>query len=282
MFRFLFLVILIIPTFISAQVNKFQTRTFKGKSGLVLPYRLYVPTTYTVDKPLPIVLTLHGSGERGSDNVSQISANELAMLWAADSNQTKYPSFVVAPQCPANGSWWSSGNEIKTVIELLDSLGREFSLNPNKLYVAGLSMGGFGAWGLIATYPNKFAAAVPICGGGDTSKAVLLKSTPIWAFHGASDPLVPVAGSQQMIAAIKKAGGTPKYTEYPGVGHDSWVKALREPELVPWLFSQSRSSSMGIHSPKDQFFISQLQLDRRQFRLDGKSISFPFEKLFNH
>ncbi len=291
-----------------AQTNKFLVRTFTGSSGLVLPYRLFVPASTVPVQARPLVLALHGYGERGTDNTLQLTANQLAMVWAIDSNQAKYPSFVVAPQCPAGSGSWVYTNfqapgydlsktpeskELKTVMELLDSLGREFKLDPDRMYLTGLSMGGFGTWDLLMRHPNRFAAAIPICGAADTSKPGLLKSLPIWDFHGGADPVVPVAGSRLMIAALKKAGGNPKYTEYPGVGHDSWVPALKEPELLPWLFAQKRSSATGLQrneigmqkneSPTtNNFGLVIPGMDpSAEYRLDGRQIVTP-DKIVDH
>ncbi|MDB5104481.1 MAG: hypothetical protein JWP91_2170 [Fibrobacteres bacterium] len=240
----------------SAQAAKFQTRTQKGKaSGLVLGYRLFVPAGYDKAKRYPVVLALHGSGERGSNNTSQLTANQLATAWVADSIQNRVPHFVIAPQCPAESTWVNYGRPVdatpfsgtlKIVMEIVDSLGREFTLDPDRLYVIGLSMGGYASWDLTVRFPDKFAAAVPICGWGDTTKAARIKDLPIWAFHGDKDPTVNVSGSRNMIAAIKRAGGNPKYTEYPGVGHESWVPAMKEPGLPTWLLSQKRAGTSGL------------------------------------
>ena len=280
------LLALMLPALGAAQVDKFLIRTFKGSSGLVLPYRLFVPKIDPAAHAQPLVLVLHGAGEKGNNNTAQMTANQLATVWAVDSNQAKYPSFVVAPQCPANGSWvyanFQNGtydqsqtalsNELRTVLELLDSLGREYKLDPDRLYLAGLSMGGFGTWDLITRFPDKFAAAVPICGAGDTTKAPLIKNLPIWAFHGSIDPTVPVAGSRLMIAALKKAGGKPEYTEYPGVGHESWVPALKEPGLLPWVFAQKRAGASRLVLRSRNHFASEASVASTAFRPDGKRI----------
>jgi predicted peptidase len=130
---------------------------------------------------------------------------------------------------------------MRMVLELVGALQMEYSqIDPKRIYVTGLSMGGFGTWDVIQRKPDLFAAAVPICGGGDVSKAEKIALIPIWAFHGAEDLLVLPKWSRDMINAIRKAGGNPKYTEYPGVGHQSWIKAYSEPELFIWLFSQKK------------------------------------------
>ncbi len=243
-------------TVASAQLSKFQARTQKGQtSGLNLGYRLFTPAGYDKAKKYPLVIALHGSGERGNNNTAQITANQLANIWTEDSLQNRVPHFVMAPQCPGESTWVQynkplagrplSGS-LKIVLEIVDSLAREFNLDADRVYCVGLSMGGFATWELAQRYPDKFAAIVPICGWADTSKAALIKALPTWAFHGGSDPTVPVAGSRDMIAALRAAGGSPKYTEYPGVGHESWVPALKEKELSPWLFAQKRTSATGL------------------------------------
>ena len=126
------------------------------------------------------------------------------------------------------------------VLQILQSLRAEFSLDSRRFYVIGASLGGYGSWDAIMRYPSMFAAAVPMCGGGDVSKARLISRTPVWAFHGERDEVVSVEESRRMIAAIRRVGGRPKYTEYAGVGHNCWDRAYAEPELLPWMFGQSR------------------------------------------
>ncbi|MCA9047007.1 MAG: prolyl oligopeptidase family serine peptidase, partial [Planctomycetaceae bacterium] len=129
------------------------------------------------------------------------------------------------------------------VLELLDQLIKTHAIDEDRIYVMGLSMGGYGTWDLLARHPEKFAAGVPICGGGDEKQAAKIKEMPIWVFHGDADTAVKVERSRNMVAAIKEAGGKPKYTEYPGVGHNSWTPAINEPEILPWLFSQKRAAA---------------------------------------
>jgi predicted peptidase len=166
----------------------------------------------------------------------------------------QWPCFVVAPQLPDGSSWaflQRIGNRIvaapeparalRLAIEVLNRLTTEFSIDPSRIYVTGLSMGGFGTWDALWRWPDLFAAAVPICGGGDTSKAPIFAHKPIWAFHGESDDIVPVEATRSMVNAVRLAGGDSIYTEYPGVGHDSWTPAYNEPKLFDWLFAQKRS-----------------------------------------
>lgn len=244
----------------SAQsVTDFQSRSYRISATKSLPYRLFIPKGYQPGRKYPVMLTLHGAGERGSDNIAQL-AHDFNKRWAADSVQTPYPHFVVAPQCSVNNQWvdvpWSAGSydqskktisdELLAAVGILDSLFREFSLDPDRQYVSGLSMGGFGTWDLITRYPGRFAAAVPVCGGGDPRRAAAIAKLPIWTFHAADDNVVPVSGTREMVAALKAAGGSPKYDEYPAnlaIGHASWTPAGRTPGLTAWVFAQSRQTT---------------------------------------
>jgi predicted peptidase len=214
-------------------VDGFVPRTYK-----TMPYRLFIPAGYDAARKYPLVIWLHGAGSVGNDNFKQISGASLrgTHTWTAPEVQAKYASFVLAPQSRLGG--WSA--DFQLVLELLDSLEKEFSIDSSRIYLAGQSMGGFGTWYFITTRPDLFAAAIPLCGGGDPSRANAIKSIPIWAFHGEADPTVPVNESRKMIAAIQQSGGTPRYTEYKGVGHEVWFKAFQEKGLVDWLFAQHK------------------------------------------
>jgi predicted peptidase len=239
----------------SKAMESFEARTYKDdKTGGTLPYRLLVPNGYDArdgKKQYPLILFLHGAGERGTDNAAQLKWG--GALLAGDV-QKKEPCFVVAPQCPPDKQWvntpWARGSydqdkvpisdELKMALAVVDRAQKEFHVDPDRVYMMGLSMGGFGTWDAILREPKRFAAAVPICGGGDPSKAESIKSVPVWAFHGGADNVVPTQGSHDMVDALKKAGGHPRYTEFPGVGHGSWANAWNEPELLDWLFAQKR------------------------------------------
>jgi hypothetical protein len=253
--------------------NKFMKRyhTFQSTT---LPYWVFIPDSYDPKIQYPVILCLHGAGERG-DDPSAVKKNSMATVWARDSNQARWPSFIIVPQCPTIG-WWTNSNIILTVNDIMDSLLFEFSVDTNRMYITGLSMGGYGTWDLIIRYPNKFAAAIPVCGGGDTSKAVVIKDVPLWDFHGALDFTVPVNNSRDMINALERAGSTVVYTncshgdctglpdemiadtlnngarhiytEYENGGHSIWDTAYNNVFLLPWVFSQSRintTSSIG-------------------------------------
>lgn len=231
----------------------FVKGVYEDTEGNELPYRLLIPKTLDKEKKYPLVVLLHGIGERGDENEAQLKWG--AKEFATDENREKYPCFVAVPQCPISDFWASALRDmskdfkmseeptqaLRMALELVGILQDEFpQIDPNRLYITGLSMGGFGTWEAIQRKPDLFAAAVPICGGGDVTKAVRLTKIPIWVFHGAEDQLVNPKWSQDMVEAIKKAGGNPKYTEYPDVGHHSWIPAYSDPELFKWLFSQQK------------------------------------------
>jgi predicted peptidase len=230
-----------------------ESRVFTELGGNSLPYLLLKPRGYEPATQYPLVLFYHGAGERGNDNQSQWKNG--VEIFSSPENRGKFPCFVIAPQCPQDKQWvdvpWAAESEVqpadpspqmKMSLEILDAIQKEFSIDGKRLYVVGLSMGGYATWDVTTRFPQRFAAAVPICGGGDETQAPKIKDLPIWAFHGAVDPVVKTIRTRNMIAAIKAAGGNPKYTEYPGVGHDSWNNAFKEPDLLPWLFAQKRPS----------------------------------------
>jgi predicted peptidase len=227
----------------------FVAKTFEGSKG-VLPYRILAPDQIESGNKYPLVIFLHGAGERGDSNRNQL--HHGGSLFSKAANRKDYPAFVVFPQCPNGKRWvevnWGEpkphtqpkepGDPMSLVIELIPDLTKSLPIDTDRIYLMGISMGGFGVWDLAARHPDWFAAAVPICGGADDSTAPSLAKLPIWAFHGDKDHVISVNRTRSMIAALRQAGGKPKYTEYPGVAHNSWFKAFAEPELLPWLFSQ--------------------------------------------
>lgn len=220
-----------------------------------LPYRLFVPKNYDATRRYPMIVFLHGSGERGTDNQAQINVNGPPRL-ASDEVQNTNPCFVLAPQCPPGERWqsWESrtprdkavrvaaqpSKPMRLLVQLLDELPREFSIDTRRLYLTGLSLGGFGTWELLARRPRMFAAAVPICGRADLTTAPLIKHIPVWAFHGDDDQSVSVEYTRAMVGAMRIFDASIIYTEYPGVGHNSWDRAYVEPNLFAWLFAQRR------------------------------------------
>ena len=208
-----------------------------------MPYRLFVPPSYNKSIPYPLVIWLHGGGSAGTDNIGQISRdNKLGTyFWTQKEKQEKHPAFVLAPQ--STGGWDNNAStglsdELKLVLEILEVVRKEYTIDAARIYVAGQSNGGIGAWGLITKKPGLFAAAIPICGAGHTSIASRAAKTAVWAFHGETDDVISVTFSRKMVDAVKRAGGNPRYTEYKGIGHDIWELVFKERELGEWLFAQ--------------------------------------------
>lgn len=228
-----------------------QALSFIDGNGTVLPYRLFLPNDYDADKKYPVLLFLHGAGERGSDNYIQIASNVGIIDRIINSTDDAYDCIIIAPQCAGGYQWvdtpcWGSYDQseiaiskyLAVTVELLKHIQDTYSVDSSRLYVTGLSMGGYGTWDLITRYPDMFAAALPVCGGGDPSKAELIKDMAIWAFHGSADDIVPVMGTREMVAALEQSGSSVIYTEYPGVNHFCWHNAYAEPNLLSWLFAQ--------------------------------------------
>lgn len=232
----------------------FEPREFVGSNGVPLKYRLIKPLNYQSGKKYPLVLFLHGAGERGDDN--SITLKHAAKDFASQSLREKYPAYVVIPQCPKDRKWsevdWSketsslpetASQSMQSVKELLDDMIENAGVDSTRVYITGLSMGGYGTWDAIARYPDYFAAAAPICGGGDPKTVDRFKKLPIWCFHGAKDQVVKVGRSREMVDALKAAGSEVRYTEYPDAEHDSWTATYANPELYDWLFAQRRARS---------------------------------------
>ena len=217
-----------------------------------LPYQIYVPEDYNEDTTeYPIVLFLHGAGERGDDNEAQLK-NAVQLLFN-DLDSPIYQSIFIAPQCPLEEQWvntpWNEGNydcdavgesdSLKAVMALLEEVKEEYSINLDRIYVMGLSMGGFGTWNLMMRHTDIFAAAIPICGGADVKYAQVLAKKPIYTFHDKKDGTVPYAGTQAMVEAIRAQGGSLiTFVETEGYGHAVWDYAVQYEGLMDWLFDQ--------------------------------------------
>lgn len=242
--------VLLLGALLAAQdpAQVMEAREFQGAGGGKLLYRLTRPRE-AAGKKLPLLLFLHGAGERGDDNAKQLKNCVRNLLPVLERNSC----VLVAPQCPVGKQWvevnWSAAwhdapekpsEPLGLTIELLAALQKELPLDGKRVYVTGLSMGGYGTWDILARRPDLFAAAVPLCGGGDEKQAPAIAKVPQWIFHGDRDTVVPTARSRNMVEALRKAGGSPKYTEFPGVGHNCWDKAYAEPGLFPWLFAQKK------------------------------------------
>jgi predicted peptidase len=195
-------------------------------------YLLYLPQDYDKQESWPLMLFLHGAGERGSD-LDLVKKHGPPKLIAAGK---KFPCIVVSPQCPQDKSW-----EPLELIALLDEISSKHKVDTDRIYVTGLSMGGFGTWRLAAYAPHRLAAIAPICGGGETYWTKQFVHLPVWAFHGAKDPGVPLERTQAMVNALKQNGGDPKLTVYPDAGHDSWTATYDNPQLYEWLLAQKKS-----------------------------------------
>ncbi|MES2387518.1 MAG: PHB depolymerase family esterase [Bacteroidota bacterium] len=258
-FRLALLVLLVsiaaLPEFVSAQAvntigpdTAFTSAIYKGSQG-VLPYRLLLPAKVKDGKKYPLVINLHGSGERGGDNVVQLMY--IKDLYLNPKNRKKFPAYVLAPQCPAEQRWASYSfrnpnwkydptptGPMQNLMELIKETMEKYPIDPQRVYVTGLSLGGNGTFDIVARNPGKFAAAAPVCGWGDSTYIDPLLPTQWWIFHGSVDAAVPVGLSRAMYKAIKAKGGKVKYTEYPGVNHDSWKPAYKEKKFLKWMFSK--------------------------------------------
>lgn len=200
----------------------------------VTDYLLQIPATYNEKKTTrwPVIIFLHGVGGRGSD-LNKVKNEGLAAIASRNLN---FPYIVVSPQCKDN-QWW----DVQGLEAVYADVVKLYNVDTNRIYITGLSMGGYGTWDWASSAPGKFAAAVPICGGGAVSKACALKNLPVWAFHNADDPTVNVNQSREMVKAVKDCGGTLiKYTENPTGGHDAWTKAYNDPALYTWLNQQTK------------------------------------------
>ena len=231
---------------------QFTSAVAELSDGTTLPYRLYVPEDYDPKKTYPLLVVLHGAGERGTDNEAQLKHALLQMFNVQ--NSPARDAIVLAPQCPAGQQWvdtpWANGNystakvkesnELAGVMEIIDELWYEYTIDDNRIYAMGLSMGGFGTWDLLSRHSDVFAAGIPICGGGDPEMAEILVDVPIYTFHGSADTSVPVAGTREMAEALENAGSVVyTYEEFEGQGHGIWNDVASRADVINWLFEQS-------------------------------------------
>jgi len=220
----------------------FIKKQFKNLDGHLSPYVLFVPHNYDGKKPFPVILFLHGAGETKGGAKQPV---EVGIGPAIKKREATFPFLVVIPQAehtmtPVRERWFAGKPDGDRALAILESVIKEYQVDPRRIYLTGLSMGGYGTWNLAAAHPDRWAAIIPICGGGDPATADKIKAIPCWCFHGDADKAVPVEQSRKMIAAMKNAGGSPKYTEYPGVGHNSWDKAYTTEELYSWMLDQTK------------------------------------------
>ncbi len=235
-----------------AQSSRFSINRYSNGKGDTLNYRLLYPDSDTMRK-YPLVIFLHGSGERGNDNEAQLKWG--VMNFATDQMMVAHAAFVIAPQCPEKLSWsnFKQGSNfsemtlqptpskpMELLIGLINDMIKNSPIDTNRIYITGLSMGGFGTYDAIERYPGLFAAAMPVCGGGDISRAASIAHIPIWNFHGSEDPAVNPKFSSGMLDALIKAGAHPGFTFYPETGHFSWLAAYSDPQVLEWLFRQHK------------------------------------------
>ncbi len=225
----------------AVSVDDFLARMYSGPQG-TLPYRLFVPDGYTPAQKYPLVLFLHGLGENGNDNRNQLEGQTGPLVFAAPANQAVYPSFMLAPQCPQGSAWTDTSMRLR-VAGIIDGLRNEFSLDTNRYYITGLSLGGYGTWDYLSQYPDMYAAAIPMSGGGPGGLASRMKKIAIWNFHAADDGAVSVDNSRSMVTAVRRAGGSVVYTEYATGGHVIWTEAYATPVLMDWVYAQRRGAA---------------------------------------
>lgn len=250
---------LVCTSYLFGQDKSLYEKHWLVNGGDTLPYRLLLPKNYDASKKYPLVLFLHGSGERGNDNEAQLTHGWK--LFLQEAVRDSFPAVVVFPQCSAKSFWaavdakYDSSTQKRTwnfptdgepsmamrlLLQLIPQLQRDYKLDKNRLYVGGLSMGGMGTFELVRRLPKTFAAAWPICGGANPAIAKTISQPEWWIFHGLADPTVPVELSKNMADALAAAGATVRLKLYPGVGHNSWDNAFAEPDLMAWLFSKHK------------------------------------------
>lgn len=222
--------------------EKMTGQFVKGVSKQGLNYQLWGNPKLDATKRYPIVIWLHGSGQSGNDNESQLGG--APKILTTEGNQAEHPCFLLAPQCPSSDIGWK--NEVADkLLALIADLTDHLPIDENRLYLTGSSMGGFGTFGIAAKYPQVFAACVPLCGGGDVKNAEVLKSIPFWVFHGDKDDMVPVERSRAIVEAVKKAGGElMNYTELEGAGHGITGIVYPRTDLHEWLFKQKKEPTL--------------------------------------
>ena len=227
-----------------------EARVFE-RDGRRLLYRWHAPKTIVSGRTYPLVILFHGAGERGSDNLFQLVHGADELLTYAQ--KTGEEIFFIAGQVPNGQQWvntpWAQKSHtmpevpsasMELALGLIEQTMREFPVDKSRVYVTGISMGGYGTWDIVQRRPDLFAAAMPICGGGDVACASKIRNVPIWCFHGDKDGAVPTNRSRDMFAAIKAVGGNVQYREYPGVGHNCWSRTYGDEAVLKWFFSQRR------------------------------------------
>jgi predicted peptidase len=243
-----FLLLIPVPARADERATGFVHRIHKGTDGTEAKYVVFVPHDYRGDRPYPLILFLHGAGEWGSDGQKQVT---VGLGPAIRKREKTFPFLVIFPQSHKKtwpidlkdqrqlgdvlATWSDQDGEGKRALAMLAEVAKDYRVDQEKIYLTGISMGGFGTWSLAASHPDRWAAIAPICGGGDPQAAEKIGRLPCWCFHGDADNAVPVNRSREMIKALWEAGGHPNYTEYPGIGHVSWDKAYDTSDLYEWM-----------------------------------------------
>ncbi len=220
------------------QERGFLNRVFKEDNS-ESKYVLFIPHDYKGDQPCPLILFLHGAGERGKDGLLPVQQG-IGNAIKFKGKEKRFPFIVIFPQAALKSNWLAEGKDAKRALAILDEVRKTYKVDDKRTYLTGLSMGGYGTWSLAAAFPEKWAAIVPICGGGDPTTASKIKDIPCWCFHGDEDPAVPVQRSREMIKGLRDAGGNPRYSEFPYVGHNSWDAAYVTEELTAWLLQHTK------------------------------------------
>lgn len=212
----------------------FKHKSFEKKIEVTvsLKYLLSLPAGYDKNKKYPLVIFLHGSGERG-DNLSKVKKHGIPFEIASGKS---FPFIMAAPQCPSEDEEWN----IYALNTLYKELVSQYNIDLKRVYLTGLSMGGYGTWKFAKAFPDYFAAIAPVCGGGNPDSISVLKNIPVWAFHGEKDNVVPIAEADTLVKTLKKCGGNVKFTIYPETGHNSWTKTYSNPEFYTWLLAQKK------------------------------------------
>lgn len=243
---------------VAQDLSLFEKKTFKSKAGHELPYRILYPKNYTKNKKYPLVLFLHGAGERGNNNETQLVHG--ARLFLDSVNREKYPAIVIFPQCPAEGYWANVKIDrtkmpldlefdydrpvtpaLQAAVELVQNTLTSENIDKKRVYIAGLSMGGMGTFEAVYRFPELFAAAVPICGGADVEAYdKRVSKIPFRVFHGNKDDVVKPVHSQEIVKKLKVLNTSVEYIEYPDANHNSWDSAFAEPDFLSWLFSKEK------------------------------------------
>ncbi len=218
------------------ETSRQEEKTLDVQVPVELKYLLYLPKDYEQQDKWPLVLFLHGAGERG-DDLELVKKHGPPKLVEAGKD---FPCIIVSPQCAMGRSWHV---QVVELTALIDDIEKHYKVDKDRIYLTGLSMGGFGTWALGAYTPDRFAALIPICGGGEPLAAVAVRKVPIWVFHGAKDPIVPLKRSEDMVDVLKRSRSDVKFTVYPDALHDSWTETYDNPEVWQWLLEQKRPAN---------------------------------------